>query len=515
MKKIFKQLIEDLKQLPDNYEKWDCFKKHLQENKGEWDVDEVKIDANHLYVVAADMEVLLVMVDMPTEVVLADEAPFEGCPTWFTESGHYRSPVFLLTQAMKHLRESNEGRKEGLEVSGLLLCRSHIINHEDMVDEPTWKELDLVASLHMSMESAADFDLTKCFLVSHSSFFVTDVATFIRKKLVGRSIEEEDEFTKMLDDFLNDSYEGKKASHPVAADILAEGEKRLTTVFGKLDRLVGLEDIKTHMRRFADFALFNRMTACVSSDGLPIHPELVKRDAIFLGNPGTGKTTVAMLYADLLHSIGLLKSNFVKVVSRAEIISTLYGGEEKNMVEIVNEMENHDGGVLFIDEAYSLFNTADPRDPGRNVIAQLMRIHDLNPDIVIILAGYEREMQPMLNFNTGFKSRFANVFHFSDFSIEQLLGMAKAKLAEKRYRLSPKAQQKLKENITAAYNEKNAHFGNGRFIDGLLEQIYLRHARRIVRNKVVENQKLLYIRAEDIPEHRATAVKMPLAVGFR
>lgn len=231
---------------------------------------------------------------------------------------------------------------------------------------------------------------------------------------------------------------------------------------GKLNDLVGLEEVKKQVlyhtalvklnKVRADKGLYNRMP--------PMH-------MVFTGNPGTGKTTVAKYIGEIYHSIGVLSSGHVIETERTKLVGEYLGVTEKNTL---NAIHSASGGVLFIDEAYNLFVDApDKRDFGMRVIETLLTyLSEEEPDMIVIIAGYTKEMNKMLESNPGMKSRFPYVFHFEDYSPKQLMQIGKKVLEQENYKMTPEAERKLGQYIINEYDHKDEHFGNGRFITRLI-----------------------------------------------
>ena len=228
----------------------------------------------------------------------------------------------------------------------------------------------------------------------------------------------------------------------------------------ELDRMVGLDDIKQSiitMANQARFCLERRRAGFPTSDDTPRH-------AIFTGNPGTGKTTVAKMIGRIYHSLGVLSKGEVICADRTRLVGRYVGETENNMKIVLAEAH---GNVLFIDEAYNLYDGADDRqDYGNHVLDSLLTVlAQPNPDMVIILAGYEKEMDAMLNSNPGLSGRFTYKYHFNDYNAEQLMEIACNLFNRDQYVLTDEAKDMLTETISETVSQRTKNFGNARWVE--------------------------------------------------
>lgn len=228
----------------------------------------------------------------------------------------------------------------------------------------------------------------------------------------------------------------------------------------ELDRMVGLDDIKQSIITMANQARFcfeRRRAGFPTSDDTPRH-------AIFTGNPGTGKTTVAKMIGRIYHSLGVLSKGEVICADRTRLVGRYVGETENNMKIVLAEAH---GNVLFIDEAYNLYNGADDRqDYGNHVLDSLLTVlAQPNPDMVIILAGYEKEMDAMLNSNPGLSGRFTYKYRFNDYNAEQLMEIACNLFNRDQYVLTDEAKDMLTETISETVSQRTKNFGNARWVE--------------------------------------------------
>ena len=262
----------------------------------------------------------------------------------------------------------------------------------------------------------------------------------------------------------------------------------------ELDKLIGCDEIKKRMDELVALSTYNKLRSTYFPQS---KQHAVSLHSLFLGSPGTGKTTVCKIYGSLLREAGALSKGHIVVCDRSAFLGTLWGDEERSTNQII---EMAKGGVLMIDEAY-LLNGENKNDPGRVVIQLLMNIlaDESKRDMAVVLCGYREPMQKLLDLNPGLRSRFPNQFEFKDFSVEQLLSITKMRIAEYGYRFTPQAWKKYSEILTAAHKVRDPQtWGNARFVANLLERIYLQHATRCVKTGAESKTKLGLLTTADI-----------------
>ena len=263
----------------------------------------------------------------------------------------------------------------------------------------------------------------------------------------------------------------------------------------ELDKLVGCNDIKQRMDDLVKLTSYNKMMREFCPTG---KQHKVSLHSLFLGRPGTGKTTVCKIYGSLLRQAGALSKGHVVVCDRSTFIGTLWGDEERSARQVIDMAK---GGVLMIDEAY-LLNSSHPHDPGKTVIPLLMNIlaDESQRDIAVVLCGYKEPMQKLIDLNPGLQSRFPNRFEFQDFTIDELLEITKLRIKEYDYTFTDDAWTKYADVLTSAYKVRDSQttWGNARFVGNLLERIYIHHASRCVKQQTKEKSELLAITPEDI-----------------
>ena len=262
----------------------------------------------------------------------------------------------------------------------------------------------------------------------------------------------------------------------------------------ELEKLVGCEDIKRRMDELVALTQYNKMM----QKSFPLSKQHeVSLHSVFLGRPGTGKTTVCKIFGSLLHQAGALSKGHVVMCDRGTFIGTLWGDEERSMNQV---LEMAKGGVLMIDEAY-LLNGKHESDPGKLVIQLLMNIlaDETQRDIAVVLCGYKDPMLKLLATNPGLQSRFPNKFEFTDFTVDELVEISIRRISSYDYQFTNTALEKYRNVLTQAYQVRDPEtWGNARFVANLLERIYIQHATRCVRHYPKDKHDLLMLTPDDI-----------------
>jgi probable Rubsico expression protein CbbX len=231
----------------------------------------------------------------------------------------------------------------------------------------------------------------------------------------------------------------------------------------------------------------------------------------FTGNPGTGKTTVALRMADILHRLGFVRRGHVISVTRDDLVGQYIGHTAPKTKEILKKAM---GGVLFIDEAYYLYRPENERDYGQEAIEILLQLMESQrEDLVVILAGYSDRMERFFRSNPGFRSRIAHHVDFPDYTDAELLAIAELMLAEQNYRLSAEAREAFIRYI--ALRKTQPLFSNARSIRNALDRIRLRQASRLVSHldRALTGNDLMAIEADDVLASRvfSRAADVPAA----
>ncbi|MFE2987563.1 right-handed parallel beta-helix repeat-containing protein [Streptomyces sp. NPDC059262] len=278
----------------------------------------------------------------------------------------------------------------------------------------------------------------------------------------------------------------------VAPDTQTPATARTSTdVLGELDTLVGLESVKREVRALTDMIEVGRRRQQAG-----LKAASVRRHLVFTGSPGTGKTTVARLYGEILASLGVLEKGHLVEVSRVDLVGEHIGS---TAIRTQEAFQRATGGVLFIDEAYALSPEDSGRDFGREAIDTLVKLmEDQRDSVVVIVAGYTSEMERFLSVNPGVASRFSRTITFSDYLPEELLRIVEQQADEHEYRLGEGAAEALLKHFTAL--PKGPAFGNGRTARQTFESMVERHAGRVAQLSEPSTDDLTLLYEDDLPE---------------
>lgn len=309
------------------------------------------------------------------------------------------------------------------------------------------------------------------------------------------------------------------------ADVLAQSQ--VESVLDELDRdLVGLVPVKSRIRDIAALLVIDKLRAAhglaalrpsqgrsqeglsPSGGGAPsgapggaMSPSL---HMCFTGNPGTGKTTVAMRMAQILHRLGYIRKGHLVAVTRDDLVGQYIGHTAPKTREVLKKAM---GGVLFIDEAYYLYRPENERDYGQEAIEILLQVmENQRDDLVVILAGYADRMDTFFQSNPGMSSRIAHHLSFPDYSVDELLHIGTAMLQQQHYRFGPGAREAFEDYLQRRLQQP--HFANARSVRNALDRARLRQASRLFadRDKVLGADELTTIEATDIRASRLFAV---------
>ncbi|WP_018248989.1 AAA family ATPase [Orenia marismortui] len=268
-----------------------------------------------------------------------------------------------------------------------------------------------------------------------------------------------------------------------------EDNNLIDMIVAELDKMIGLNNIKKLVKQLRAFVTIQkeRQRQELKSDSLVMH-------MIFKGNPGTGKTTVARILAKLFKELGLLEKGHLKEVERADMVGEYIGHTAQKTRKLVQSAL---GGILFIDEAYSLARGGH-RDFGKEAIDTLVKLmEDNRENLIVILAGYPQEMEYFLESNPGLNSRFPIKVNFEDYSLEELIEIAKLMVKEREYKLSQRSEAKLYNILSKIRKEAGPEEGNARTVRNLIERAIRNQAVRLVKQEKISKVDLMMINRED------------------
>lgn len=443
---------------------------------------------------------------------LVDEEPFnEENPLYFTATSHRTSPVFRLWQIVRELKKQLHTKK----VYGVLLTNSHFINQEDFLQ--IWHGLDIFVKSELkdipsslpfkklNAKNTVDIEIDSLPSIKE---YADEIQNILTKKsreeqlsetqnqeIESNDIDNEERkeltWSDLVDEADPDFFESvldKKIPKPVP------GVKILQTLDNpeeELNKMVGLDDIKKRLTLVSNFAIYNQR-----AQELGLKVNNTNHHSIFIGGPGTGKTSIAQILGSYFKKIGLLSKGHTIVTNRSSFSGKLWGSEEENVRKILKLSQ---GGVLLIDEAYLLYNADEPRDPCNKILPLMLELlaDEKNRDIIVVLCGYEKEMSFLLNSNPGIKGRFRNYFYFKDFTFDELSEILHRRATEAGYNFSDSAWIKILKIINRNLKHCECH-ANARDMINLWEEILENHAYRCVSNNITDLEGISQITDEDI-----------------
>ena len=279
---------------------------------------------------------------------------------------------------------------------------------------------------------------------------------------------------------------------PGSAEKAADAPEKpdFDALMAQLEALVGLESVKKDVKNLINLVKVRKLRA---QNDLPVPP--MSLHMVFLGNPGTGKTTVARLISGLYASIGVLSKGQLVEVDRSGLVAGYVGQTALKTQEVIQSAL---GGVLFIDEAYSLAS-GGVNDFGREAIETILKaMEDHRDDLIVVVAGYTEPMERFMSSNPGLESRFNKRFIFPDYNGEQLMEIFRAQCKKNSYTLTPEAEEEAKKLFDALYAERDENFGNGRDVRNRFEDMIIRQSNRVAQMDAPTKDDLTAILPEDL-----------------
>lgn len=289
--------------------------------------------------------------------------------------------------------------------------------------------------------------------------------------------ERDSEFALKILDYISETYDKREVDYPTYRDSLCreilfhgevpklESEKSMDEIFAKLNELVGLQKVKKTLHELVDYMSLRDKAKDLKLQNINLH-------MVFLGNPGTGKTTVARIIVDILYHLKYIKQNKLIEVTSKDLVAEYVGQTAPKTMEVV---ERARGGILFIDEAYALASKDSQNTYNAEAIATLIKaMEDYRDDLVVIFAGYTKEMQDFLDSNSGIVSRIGYTLEFDDYTEDELVEIFAGMMKKAGFIVEEGAYQRLREIIEENIHTKN--FGNARFIRNVYEKSIIKHA---------------------------------------
>lgn len=384
-----------------------------------------------------------------------------------------------------------------------------VLRNRHFADEKEIKSLNKLvqtAEFHASLKKiVTDNTIPKA--AGQGNYFLSSILSEANgnanKQLVGK-----------IDRFLEFAFEGKATAGDTLASASTEPEvprdsqisecpegDTLEKVLEELNQLIGLEAVKNDVRELINLLEIQkkRSTQGLKNIDITLH-------TVFLGPPGTGKTTVARLLSRIYKHLGFLSKGQLYETDREGLIAGYVGQTAAKVDKAVTESK---GGVLFVDEAYSLAQAGMGNDYGAEAVNTLLkRMEDYRDDLAVVVAGYTEPMQVFIESNPGLRSRFNRYFHFAHFSPEELFRIFEMFCKASDFVIAEDAREKLSDTFELLYTQKDENFGNARVVRNLFEKCVQNQANRIIKLSEISQKILKTFEEQDIPEPKDTQTQV-------
>lgn len=293
-------------------------------------------------------------------------------------------------------------------------------------------------------------------------------------------------------DSLISFYGHKQLTYMLSKAEIEEDHSTLEELTLQLNQLVGLNNVKSKVN---DLIAFQKVQLLRKEKGL--HSPKSTMHLAFIGNPGTGKTTVARIVGRIYQKLGLLSKGHFMEVSRTDLIAGYQGQTAHKVKDVIKKAK---GGVLFIDEAYSITENDSNDSYGRKCLTELTKaLEEYRKDLVVIVAGYTDPMKQFFDSNPGLKSRFNTFIEFDNYNANELMDILCYMSEKEDYFLSDRTQEVLKQLLLDTTQSSGKEFANGRFVRNIFESMIMNHARRIAKVESPTMQELKELSENDLP----------------
>lgn len=314
---------------------------------------------------------------------------------------------------------------------------------------------------------------------------ITDYLCMLREYIKKEQLVYQEEEQEVLQEELN-----AQVTIHTNAEVTHLEKTEIDELIEEMNDFIGLESVKQEVQKLISFIKVNKLR---KENGLKVHE--FSNHLVFLGNPGTGKTTFARLLAKIYYALGVAETDKFVEVDRSGLVAGFVGQTSQKVQEVIDQAK---GGVLFIDEAYALSNNGGDNDFGREAIDILTKaMEDLREELIVIVAGYPEPMNEFLDINPGFRSRFNRTFVFEDYTTDELMKILEGMEAKLEYRGDGETKKFIRSKIQEKLLQKTEDFANARAMRNYLEAAILKQSQRLVQQTEIQKEDLTTLKVED------------------